>query len=100
VQRIGESDNNPRFYNSIYLELIDSIELRIPDSCEYLRFKNGSLVLDANYQNIHTSPYHTILRGDIVKKNKGVDSIYIFERDGTYKYCFELFDGMKRPLNR
>ena len=100
VQKIGGSDNNSRYYGSIYLELIDSIELNIPDSCEYLKFKNGSLVLDAHYQNIYTDSYHTILRGDIVKKNKGVDSIYVFEKNGAFKYCFELFDGIKKPLNR
>jgi len=94
VHKIGKPDNRSRLNQSIYIKLLESENLQIPDSCEYLKFKESFLVLDAANINISTGPEHAIVPNDIIIKNSGTDSVCIYNEKGIYKYYFELFDGL------
>ena len=96
VKSIGKSDNDSRFYSSIYILLQDSVNLNIPNDCNYFRFKKGVLLLDAHHQNINSRPGHEIISGDVIKKNSNNDSLYIYSEWGVLKYFFEIFDGIKK----
>lgn len=94
VYKIGKADNRSRLNQSIYIKLSESKNLKIPDNCGYLKYKNSFLVLDAANMNISTGPEHSIIPNDIIIKNSGTDSVCIYDERGVYKYYFELFDGL------
>jgi len=94
VYKIGTPERGSQIHGSIYIKLLDSNKLIIPDSCEYLHFKKSFLVLEASHINISTGPHPAIFRNDIIFKNSGSDSVIILSPDGYYKYYFELFDGL------
>jgi len=94
VHSMQETDNDPKFYQSIYMALLDSGKLVIPNECAFLRFKKNYLVLDAMYINIG----HRIEPGDIIEKHTGSDTLYIFNKKENLKYYFFLFDGMYGPI--
>jgi len=96
VHSIRKTDNNPRIYQSIYMTLLDSGKLVIPNECAFLRFKKNYLVLDAMHINIDVA--HRIERGDIIEKHTGSDTLYIFNKNGYQKYYFFLFDGIAGPI--
>lgn len=98
VISIEKSDNNSKYYAAIIIRILDSGNLNLPDGCRYLKFKNGMLVLDVHYQNIHSSSVNEIFPGNTIKKYCNNDTLYIYENN-RLKYYFEIFDGIKKPLN-
>src|SRR4026207_1817949 len=52
VRFFRRPDNGSRLNGGIYMTLLDSSNLVIPIECEYLKFKNKYLVLDAIHMNI------------------------------------------------
>jgi hypothetical protein len=94
VLKIGKPDNRSRLNQSIYIKLIESRNLNIPDSCEYLKFNESFMVLDAANLNISTGPEHAIMPDDVIIKKSNSDSVCIYTPEGSYNYYFEIFDGL------
>jgi hypothetical protein len=100
VVDIKPSDNKSRVTRTIYLEIIDEANLNLPDSCEYLKRREGRLLLTASNINISYGPDHEIKRDNILTKLANSDTVIVANSSGCVKYYFPLFDGLGKEKHK
>ena len=62
VMSININDNHERLSRTIYLKILDTANVIIPDSCEYFKLQKGMLLLTAANLNISTYDLTTKLK--------------------------------------
>lgn len=94
VVKIETSLDNDKILKSIYMKLIDTSNFKNIDTSFYLFSKDNMIHLSATNLNVNASPSQKINIGDLIKKNKFSDTIYVLDAYYKNKYFFPLFDGM------